>query len=163
MTSRSEISACPPFPLSALWPLNILWPCRSRTCCCLRGRHKERVWLLTLDRISLSLCLAFSFAPVFLRRETPSWSYYMPKLVSVCVYVYVQSIFAEAAAVHLLDGFSAFPLFTVLSTLYWFTNMFFMAFWCWCCRAANPSSSSYFSSSSGRTLTFIMLVVASVT
>lgn len=61
MTSRSEISACPSFPPpSALWPLDILWPCRSRTCCCLRGRHKERVWLLTLDRISLFLSVSFS-------------------------------------------------------------------------------------------------------
>lgn len=139
MTSRSEISACPSFPLSALWPLDILWPCRSRTCCCLKGAAQgtcvtsdARSYLfLSLSRFLLRSCLSATWDPflVILCAKT-----------CVCVCVCVQSIFAEAAAVHLLDGFSAFPLFTVLSTLYWFTNMFFMVFWCWCCRAANPSS-----------------------
>lgn len=127
MTSRSEISACPPLPPQCLVTSrhfvtvsesDLLLPQGAAQGTCVTSDARSYLFL--------SLCLSFSFAPVFLRRETPSWSYYMPKLVSVCVCV--QSIFAEAAAVHLLDGFSAFPLFTVLSTLYWFTNMFFMAF-----------------------------------
>lgn len=95
MTSRSEISASRPSPSDLCrCPLDILWLCREGsgtwclgargTCVMSIARSSGKSFSsLSLFLSSISCCCCC--VHVFLRRETPSWSYYMPKLLCVCV------------------------------------------------------------------------------
>lgn len=141
MTSRSEISASRP----TLWPLSL----PARHFVTVSGREWDLVprgtrnvcdvYRSILGKVvSPSLSLLFLVVvPVCMSScdVRPLLGHTICQNLCVCVF---SKHFRWAGCSSFAWRLSAFH--SVLSTLYWFTNMFFMAFWCWRCRPPNPSS-----------------------